>query len=95
MSHETACATTRDLSWRRRREAVALFLRGTTVKAAWPTALVVGTILSGVNQGDLIATGAATLETWLRVAFNYAVPFVVASIGFLSAHRVRDDEPQG
>lgn len=91
MSRKSASATIRDLSWRRCGEAVALFLRGATATAAWPTALVVGTILSAVNQGDLIVTGAATLGTWLRVAFNYAVPFVVASIGFLSAHRVRDD----
>lgn len=95
MSQGTTSQMSRDLSWRRHREALALFLRGATAAAAWPTAVVVGTILSLVNQGDVIAGGGASLGTWLRVAFNYAVPFVVASVGFLSAHRVRDGEPRG
>ncbi|PSO46842.1 MAG: hypothetical protein BRC32_06075 [Actinobacteria bacterium QS_8_72_14] len=90
MSWRTARDEIPNLSWRGYREALALFLRGATVAAAWPTAVVVGIVLSVVNQGDVIVSSAPTLQTWLRVAFNFAVPFVVASIGFLSAHRVRD-----
>ena len=52
-------------------------------------AAVVGTVLSLVNQGSVIAGGAATPGTWVRVAVNYLVPFLVASIGYLSGRRVR------
>ncbi|SOJ53262.1 hypothetical protein MSIMFB_00763 [Mycobacterium simulans] len=69
-----------------------MFLRGYTIRAASPIALVVGTILSAVNQGAVIAEGQADTSTWLRVAFNYAVPFVVASLGYLSARRTHADE---
>lgn len=52
-------------------------------------AAVVGTILSAVNQGDVLLGGAAGTGTWIRVAVNFLVPFCVASIGFLSACRVQ------
>lgn len=93
MSQGAASDMTTDLSWSRHRDALKLFLRGVTVRAAWPTALVVGTVLSLANQGAVIAAGDAGLQTWLRVAFNYLVPFLVASAGFLSAHRAPDGEP--
>lgn len=84
--------------WTRPIEAVGLFLHGHTVRSALPTAAVVGTVLSAVNQGAVVAGGDATIGTWLRIAFNYVVPFVVASVGYLSARRVRDvpasDVPQ-
>lgn len=78
----------RDFTWTRPREAVAMFARGATVPTAGPTALVVGTVLSLVNQGALIAAGHGDGGTWVRVAVNFVVPFCVASVGFLSARRV-------
>lgn len=60
-----------------------------------PTAVVVGTVLSAANQGDVLVSGDATIQTWLRIAFNYAVPYVVASLGFLSAYRRLDGEADG
>lgn len=74
--------------WRRLPEACRLFLRGVTARAAAPIALVVGTLLSAVNQGAVVFGGNATVATWLQVGFNYAVPFVVPSVGFLAAGRV-------
>lgn len=69
-------------------------LRGATVRTAAPVAAVVGTLLSAVNQGHVLLGGAAGTGTWVRVAVNFLVPFCVASIGFLSACRVRpDDDP--
>jgi len=44
-------------------------------------ALVVGSILSLVNQVDLVLRGELTLGLLVKVAFNYLVPFIVASIG--------------
>jgi hypothetical protein len=55
---------------------------------------VVGTLLSAVNQGHLIAGGDADLVTWIRVGVNYLVPYTVASIGFLSARRIRGGDEQ-
>ena len=66
-----------------------MFVRGATARTAGFTALVVGTVLSLVNQGAVIADGHSDGGTWVRVAVNYAVPFCVASVGFISARRVR------
>ena len=63
-----------------------------TVRVAGSVALVVGTILSAVNQGDVIAGGEITAFTGLRVAVNYTVPFLVASYGNLAARRSRPKE---
>ncbi|MDE3202625.1 MAG: nitrate/nitrite transporter NrtS [Acidobacteriota bacterium] len=58
-------------------------------------ALVVGTILSAVNQGAVITSGRFGLTAGVRVAVNYLVPFTVASIGYLApfrrAHRPRPE----
>lgn len=77
-------------SWSTGREALGLFARGVTVPTAVPTALVVGTVLSAVNQAGVIGGGDATAATWVRVGVNYLVPFLVASVGFLAACRRRD-----
>ncbi|WP_245975493.1 class I SAM-dependent methyltransferase [Amycolatopsis palatopharyngis] len=78
-------------SWELPRDALLLVARGRTARTAVPVAVVVGTVLSLVNQGTVIVEGTADTGTWARVAVNYAVPFVVASIGFLLARRVRTD----
>lgn len=65
-----------------------LFLGGRTARTAAPVAAVVGTVLSAVNQGDVLLGGDAGPSTWVRVGVNYRVPFLVASFGFLSARRV-------
>jgi hypothetical protein len=74
-------------TWDRPGQAIGLFLRGRTLRTAAPTALVVGTVLCAVNQGATLIDGPATTGTWLRIAFNFVVPFVVASVGYLAAHR--------
>ncbi len=74
-------------TWSRLSQAVALFLRGRTARTAGPTAALVGTVLSAVNQGSTIIDGPIGASTWIRVGVNYAVPFLVASIGYLSARR--------
>lgn len=75
-------------SWTTARQAVGLFCRGATLRTAAPIAIIVGTVLSLVNQLHVIIDGDATWATWVRVAVNYTVPYIVASIGFLSACRV-------
>ena len=73
--------------WHTPGEALRLFLRGATVRVAWKVSVVVGTILSGVNQGSVVADGRATTATWVRIGVNYLVPFLVSSFGFLAGRR--------
>ena len=74
-------------SWSNPLQAVGLIVRGYTFRTAAPIALVVGTILSLVNQGALMIDGEANIATWVRIAVNYLVPYVVSSIGYLAAFR--------
>ena len=80
-------------TWSTPRQAVALFLRGSTVVVAGRVAVVVGTILSAANQGSVITAGHANWATWVRVAVNYLTPFVVASFGYLAGCRVDSTPP--
>jgi len=50
-------------------------------------ALVVGTVLNAINQGDVVLAGKA--PDWLKVALTYAVPFFVATYGAYCAAAVR------
>lgn len=50
---------------------------------------MVGTLLSAVNQGANLASGRFDIATLVRVATNYLVPFMVASIGYLAPFRQR------
>ncbi len=78
------------IAWSRRRDAIRLIVTGATFHTAWRVAAVVGTLLSVVNQAEVIVAGDATALTAVRVVFNYLVPYVVASIGYLAAFRVSD-----
>ena len=82
----------RSATWSRPSQAVSLFLRGRTARTATPVAIVVGTVLSAVNQGDVVVTGAAGVDTWVRIGVNFLVPFCVASFGFLAARRTPADQ---
>lgn len=81
------------VSWSRPSQAVGLVLRGRTLRTAIPVALVVGTVLSAVNQGHLLLGGDAGAGTWIRIGVNFLVPFCVASVGFLAACRSPEPEP--
>ncbi len=76
------------VTWSRTGEGLLLLLRGRTVQTAAPVSAVVGTVLSAVNQGEILLGGVAGPATWVRIGVNYLVPFLVASYGFLSARRV-------
>lgn len=76
-----------ELHWSTRRQAAALVCRGATFDPSARIAAVVGTLLTLVNQGTVIASGATDWATVLRVVGNYLIPYVVSSIGFLSSYR--------
>jgi hypothetical protein len=78
-------------SWTTLPQAFGLFCRGATFRTAAPVAIIVGTVLSLVNQLQVVVDGDATWATWVRIVVNYAVPYAVASVGFLSACRARPE----
>jgi hypothetical protein len=50
-------------------------------------ALVVGTVLTAINQADVIARGDATATTLVKAVLNYVVPFIVSNLGLLVGTR--------
>jgi hypothetical protein len=50
-------------------------------------AVVVGTVLTTINQLDVLLAGRATGMTWLKIGLTYLVPFLVANYGILTASR--------
>jgi hypothetical protein len=65
-----------------------LVTRGATLRSCVPVALVVGCVLSAINEGARIAVGHAQWTTWVQVGLNFVVPFLVSSYGYLTAARV-------
>jgi len=51
-------------------------------------ALVVGTLLTAINQGDVLLAGLWPTALLWKVPLTYAVPFVVATLGALGTGRV-------
>ena len=53
-----------------------------TPKKAFFTALVVGSILTGINHGDMILSGE--YPNWLKVLLTYFVPYCVTTWGAIT-----------
>ncbi len=51
-------------------------------------ALVVGTILTAINQGDVLLAGQWSPALAWKLPLTYAVPFIVATLGALGAGKV-------
>lgn len=66
------------------RDALAYIARREHLRRTVPIALVVGLVLTAINQADVIASGDATGTTWLKCALNFVVPFIVSNLGLLS-----------
>ena len=69
------------------REACAFCAQPRNLSRTIRIALVVGVILTLINQGSVIADGQATIRTWIRCVLNFVVPFLVSNAGLLSARR--------
>jgi hypothetical protein len=69
------------------REALAICLRPEHLRRTLKIALVVGTILTLINQLDVIVGGDATTITWVKTGMNYCVPFIVSNLGLLAGKR--------
>jgi hypothetical protein len=50
-------------------------------------ALIVGSVLTAINQGDALLAGAWSPALLWKVPLTYTVPFIVATWGALGASR--------
>ncbi len=53
------------------------------VRRSFIVAVVVGTIINLINQGDALVGGGAL--NWWKIAFTYCVPYCVATYGAVAA----------
>ncbi len=60
------------------RNWLRLAMRADVVGRGLKVTLIVGTILTAINQGDLIADGTITLGTLTKIFLNYLVPYCVS-----------------
>jgi len=73
-------------------EAVRYCARPHRLRRTTRIALVVGLILTAINQLQVILDGHATAATWLRCAANFVIPFVVSNLGVLAGRRAAGDD---
>ena len=66
------------------RAALAYVLRREHLRRTVRIALVVGILLTAVNQLDVIVRGDTTAITWIKCGTNFVVPFIVSNLGLLS-----------
>jgi uncharacterized membrane protein len=69
------------------REALRIVLMREHLRRTLRIALVVGLILTAINQLDVIVRGDATALTWVKTFLNFCVPFVVSNLGLLAGKR--------
>jgi hypothetical protein len=90
----TGAAAGRCPPWSQPGEAVRLLACGVTIRQCVPVAVVVGCILSAINEGTEVASGRAGWLVWVRIGLNFVVPFLVSSYGYLAAARVTRSWPR-
>jgi hypothetical protein len=73
----------------RAHEALRYCLQRHHLRRTVRIALVVGIVLTAINQLDVIVSGDATTTTWIKCGLNFVVPFVVSNLGLLSGRAMR------
>ena len=76
--------------WTRPSDACRQLACGATLRTCAPVALVVGTVLSVINQGDVVLAGTADGRVAAKIAANMLIPFLTSSAGALLAVRDRN-----
>ena len=69
------------------RDAIEYCRRREHLRRTLRIALVVGVVLTAINQLDVIVAGDATATTWVKCGLNFVVPFIVSNLGLLSGRR--------
>ncbi len=59
------------------------------LRNALATALVVGTILTTINQGNVLLDGRFPSELWWKIPLTYSVPYMVSTWAALRISLVR------
>jgi len=77
------------------RQAVRICFKREHLRRTLRIALVVGTILTLINQLDVILKGDAGTLTWIKAGLNYCVPFIVSNLGLLAGKRADDERARG
>jgi hypothetical protein len=76
-------------------EALRICMRREHLRRTARIALVVGVILTLINQADVIIGGDATTVTWVKAAGNFLVPFIVSNLGLLAGKQAeRSPDPR-
>lgn len=65
------------------------------LRTSLTTALVVGTILTAINQGNVLLAGKFPAELWWKIPLTYCVPFLVASWAALRISFMRSSHATG
>ena len=69
------------------RAALDYCLRREHLRRTLRIALIVGLVLTAINQLDVIVRGDATTFTWVKTGLNFCVPFIVSNLGLLAGRR--------
>jgi hypothetical protein len=69
------------------RAALAYCRRPEHLRRTLTIGLVVGLVLTSINQLDVILRGEATATTWIKCGMNFVVPFIVSNLGLVSGRR--------
>ena len=69
------------------RAALRTCLQPQNLRRTLTIAVVVGPVLTAINQADVIARGEATSTTVAKAVLNYLVPFIVSNLGLLVGTR--------
>lgn len=64
--------------------------RPSTLRRSAVIALVVGTVLTAINQGDVLPGGSWSSSLLWKIPLTYAMPFIVATLCTLGNGRVQD-----
>jgi len=73
-----------DRGWR---SALAYCGRPEHLRRTVRIALVVGAVLTAINQLDVILRGDASTAVWVKCGMNFVTPFIVSNLGLLSGRR--------
>jgi hypothetical protein len=68
-------------------DALEIVLAPAHVRRTLTIALVVGCVLTAINQLDVFLRGDPTAATFVKTALNFCVPFVSSNLGLLAGKR--------
>jgi hypothetical protein len=73
------------------REALDIVLQREHLRATCRIALIVGLVLTVINQLDVFVGGNATTATFVKTVLNFCVPFVVSNLGLIAGKRAESE----